>query len=92
MADDGADDRPHAGRRGWTQTTAGRLQDGRPARQNGAQSRTEDTQPQAVRIAENTTLHCQIDGRTPAARTGHSPAADSQETIVHYHVMSIRRI
>ena len=59
--DGGDDDRPHAGRRGWTQT--GRqddYRDGRPARQKGAQSRTEDAQPQPVRIAENTSIHLSL--------------------------------
>ena len=59
--DDGADDRPHAGRRGWTQT-AGRTiagTDAQPVR-GGAQSRTEDAQPQPVRIAEDTSIHLSL--------------------------------
>ncbi|MBQ9040960.1 MAG: hypothetical protein IJ119_15960 [Clostridia bacterium] len=34
--------------------------DGRPARQKGAQSRTEDAQPQPVRIAKNTSTHLSL--------------------------------
>lgn len=63
--------------------------DGRSARQKGAQSRTEDAQPQPVRIAENVTVYLHPDDATPAARRGHSPAADRRETTIHMYVMSI---
>ena len=65
--------------------------DAQPVR-GDAQSRTEDAQPQAVRIAENVTVYLHPDDATAAARTGHSPAADRRETTVHCHVMSIGRI
>ena len=84
--------RRQAPRRPQGMDTGGRqddCRDGRPARQRGAQSRTEDAQPQAVRIAENVTVYLHPDDVTPAARTGHSPAADRRETTVHCQAMSI---
>ena len=44
--DDGADDRPHAGRRGWTQTPGRTIA--------GTHS------PRPVRIAENTSIHLSL--------------------------------
>ena len=55
--------RRQAPRRPQGMDTDGRqddCRDGRPARQNGAQSRTEDAQPQPVRIAENTSMHLSL--------------------------------
>ena len=55
--DDGADDRPHAGRRGWTQTEGRTIaeMDAQPVRRAHRAA-----QPQPVRIAENTPMHLSL--------------------------------